>query len=73
MVDKAVAQIKSVGAEKAYQDFTYAAPAFRDRDLSVVVTICPAAPSPMGATPGWWARTSSGCVMPRASLRQGAH
>jgi cytochrome c len=37
MVGKAVARIKAVGAEKAYQDFTGRAPGFADRDLYVVV------------------------------------
>jgi cytochrome c len=37
MVVKAVAHIKAMGAEKAYQDFTAKAPAFVDRDLYVVV------------------------------------
>lgn len=37
MVAKAVARIKAVGAEKAYQEFTSKAPGFADRDLYVVV------------------------------------
>jgi cytochrome c len=37
MVGKAVARIKAVGVEKAYQDFTGRAPGFADRDLYVVV------------------------------------
>jgi cytochrome c len=37
MVGKAVAHIKAVGKEKAYQDFTNKAPGFTDRDLYVVV------------------------------------
>jgi cytochrome c len=37
MVAKAVAHIKSVGTEKAYQDFTDKAPDYVDRDLYVVV------------------------------------
>ena len=37
MVAKAVAAIKSEGAEKAYAEFTNRAPAFADRDLYVVV------------------------------------
>jgi cytochrome c len=37
MVAKAVAHIKSVGTEKAYQDFTNKAPDCVDRDLYVVV------------------------------------
>ena len=37
MADRAVARIKAVGAQKAYQDFTAGAPGFRDRDLYVVV------------------------------------
>jgi cytochrome c len=37
MVAKAVAHIKGVGTEKAYQDFTDKAPGFFDRDLYVVV------------------------------------
>jgi signal transduction histidine kinase len=37
MVGKAVAHIKAVGPEKAYQGFTDGAPGFRDRDLYVVV------------------------------------
>jgi cytochrome c len=37
MVAKAVAHIKAVGTEKAYQDFTSKAPTFVDRDLYVMV------------------------------------
>jgi cytochrome c len=37
MVTKAVAHIKSVGKEKAYQDFTDRAAGYADRDLYVVV------------------------------------
>jgi signal transduction histidine kinase len=37
MADRAVARIKAVGAQRAYQDFTEGALGFRDRDLYVVV------------------------------------
>jgi cytochrome c len=37
LVAKAVAHIKRVGVERAYQDFTGKAPSFVDRDLYVVV------------------------------------
>ena len=37
MVGKAVAHVKAVGAQKAYEDFTGRAPGFVDRDLYVVV------------------------------------
>jgi cytochrome c len=37
MTNKAVAHIKAVGADRAYQDFTNKAPGFVDRDLYVVV------------------------------------
>ncbi len=37
MVARAVAHIKAVGVEKAYQDFTGRAPGYADRDLYVVV------------------------------------
>jgi cytochrome c len=37
LVAKAVAHIKAVGAEKAYEDFTNKAEGFVDRDLYVVV------------------------------------
>lgn len=37
LVAKAVAHVKSVGATKAYLDFTSKAPGFVDRDLYVVV------------------------------------
>jgi cytochrome c len=37
LADRAVARIKAVGAQKAYQDFTEGGPGFRDRDLCVVV------------------------------------
>ncbi|HKC13582.1 MAG TPA: cache domain-containing protein [Vicinamibacteria bacterium] len=37
MVDRGVARIKAVGAERAYADFTGKAPGFVDRDLYVMV------------------------------------